>query len=66
MRLVNELLAICGEPEWLVANDKLVSVIEYMLWETCKDGLGLHLAGASPCLFVDLDRMFALLYKALG
>ena len=64
--LVTDMLSACDEPEWAVSNEKFYKVMEYMLWDTFRSGLTLHLAGCSQCIFVDLDRLMALLSKALG
>ena len=66
MELTTKLLADASEPEWLVLSGNMQKVLEYLLWDCYKDGLASHLAGASPCIFVDLDRLLALTYKALG
>ena len=66
LELTTKLLANASEPEWLALSSNMQKVVEYLLWDCYKDGLASHLAGASPCIFVDLDRLLALIYKALG
>ena len=64
--MVTDMLMTCDEPEWVVSNEKFLKVMEYMLWDTLRSGISLHLAGCSQCIFVDLDRLMALLSKSLG
>ena len=66
MERTTKLLVDASEPEWLVLSSNMQKVLEYLLWDCYKDGLASHLAGASPCVFVDLDRLLAMVYKALG
>lgn len=56
----------CSEPEWLITNEALLRFVEFLLWDTFREGISSHLAGSTPCLFPDTDKLIALVRKALG
>ena len=60
------ILEKCDSPTWLVTNEKIQKVLEYLLWDSFKCGISQNLAGCAPCIFLDTDRLLALLRKALG
>ena len=66
MNLLTDLLDECSEPVWLVTNTDIIKTIEFALWESLRLGISGHLAGLTPCTAHDLDRLLALLRKAIG
>ena len=60
------ILEKCESPTWLVTNEKIQKVLEYLLWDSIKTGISQNLAGCAPCIFLDTDRLLALLRRALG
>ena len=66
LQALAKILESCGTPEWLVQSENMFELLEYFLFDTIKNGISLHLAGASPCLFYDTDRLLALVRSALG
>ena len=60
------ILEKCESPTWLVTNDNVQKILEYLLWDSIKCGVSQNLAGCAPCIFLDTDRLLALLRKALG
>ena len=56
----------CADPEWLITNEGFFRIVEFLLWDTFREGISTHLAGATPCLFPDTDKLLALIRKALG
>ena len=66
LQIAAKLLNNCDSPIWLVCNEKLVSQLEYLLWDALREGISQHLSGSAPCILYDLDRMLTLIRKALG
>ena len=66
LSILASLLSDCESPSWLLANEKLLTIVEYMLWDAARLGLSQHLSGTAPCLLYDLERLLALVRKALG
>ena len=66
LSLLATILTDCESPSWLLANEKLVTVMEYMLWDATRIGLAQHLSGTAPCLLYDLERLLSLIRRALG
>ena len=66
LSLLADILNDCDSPSWFLANEKLVTIVEYMLWDATKLGLSQHLSGTAPCLLYDLERLLSLVRHALG
>jgi len=66
LSLLADILNACESPSWFLANEKLVTIVEYMLWDATKLGLSQHLSGTAPCLLYDLERLLSLVRHALG
>ena len=58
--------SVATEPEWIMVNENFIKYVEFGLWDCFRTGISSHLAGTSPCTFMDLDKLMALLGKALG
>ena len=61
-----EILEKCDSVNWLVTNEKVVGILEYLLWDSLRIGVSYHLSGTSPCLMFDLERLLILTKNALG
>ena len=66
IRSLADLLSECQSPTWLVTNEVVMKRLEYLLWESLRQGMSEHLAGSAPCVTFDLDRLLTLTRKALG
>ena len=66
LRDMAEILEKTESVVWLVKNEKVVSILEFLLWDSFRIGMSLHLSGTSPCLCFDLERLLALTKNALG
>ena len=60
------ILEKCESVVWLVRNEKVVSILEFLLWDSFREGMSYHLSGTSPCICFDLERLLALAKNALG
>ena len=62
------LVKICmmQEPFWMAKKGKLPRIIEYYLMESLREGLSQHLANATHCNFIDLNKLITHLQYALG
>ena len=66
MGVIADILDTCTEPGWLVTNDQLHRYLEFSLWESFRFGVSLHCSGASPALWIDTDKILALVRKSMG
>ena len=67
LRTLAEILEKCdGAVTWLITNEKVVAILEYMLWDCLKVGVSFHLSGTSPCMMFDLERLMTLTKNSLG
>ena len=64
--IVTDMLDTCSEPKWLVSNDSFQKYLEFVLWESFRYGVSLHCSGSGPCLWIDTDKLLALIRKAMG
>ena len=54
------------EPVWMARKESLTKYIEFFLMDFLREGLSQHLAGNTPCNFIDLEKLIAPLQFALG
>ena len=66
LRDMAEILEKCDSVAWLVTDEQIVSILEFLLWDSVRLGISLHLSGTSPCLLFDLERLLTLTKNALG
>ena len=66
LRDMATILEKCESVVWLVKNEKVVSILEFLLWDSFREGMSYHLSGTSPCICFDLERLLALARNALG
>ena len=66
LRDLAQILEKCDSVTWLVTNDKVISILEFMLWDCLKEGVSYHLSGTSPCMMFDLERLLVLTKNSLG
>ena len=67
MGIITDILdSVATEPEWILVNDSFIKYLEFGMWDCLRNGISAHLAGTCPCTFPDLDKLMALLGKALG
>ena len=59
-------ICMMEEPIWMARKDSLARHIEFFMMDALREGLSQHLAGNTPCNFIELDGMITPLQFALG
>lgn len=54
------------EPIWMAKKAGLPRLLEFYLMDALREGLSQHLANITPCNFLELNKLIALLQFALG
>ena len=54
------------EPLWMAKKEGLSRMIEFYLMDAIREGLSQHLAGITPCNFIELEKLMTPLTFALG
>ena len=54
------------EPLWMAKKEGLARMIEFYLMDAIREGLSQHLAGITPCNFIEFEKLMTPLTFALG